>query len=94
MLLITCTMSYVSLLSLQVCYEYTARFAEHDKDKFPQLATWDSVNHGGRYDAFELVAGIKESEVGQISTTTSLCNTMNGSRVFVILLLMSCVCHC
>ncbi|KAJ8420497.1 hypothetical protein Cgig2_006807 [Carnegiea gigantea] len=31
--------------------------------QFPRLASWDSVDHGRRYDAFQLVEGIKESEV-------------------------------
>ena len=44
-------------------YENTTRFAKYDKCMFPGLASWDSVDHGGRYDAFELVAEIKESEV-------------------------------
>ncbi|KAJ8444430.1 hypothetical protein Cgig2_005952 [Carnegiea gigantea] len=58
------TVSYVSLLSSQMWfYEHTARFAKHDKGRFPRLASWDSVDHGRRYDAFELVEGIKESEV-------------------------------
>ncbi|KAJ8433148.1 hypothetical protein Cgig2_007112 [Carnegiea gigantea] len=44
-------------------YEHTTRFAKYNKGMFPRLASWDSVDHGGRYDAFELVAGIKESEI-------------------------------
>jgi len=44
-------------------YEHTARFAQHDKCRFPQLASWDRVDHQGRYDAFQLVERIKESEV-------------------------------
>ncbi|KAJ8434227.1 LOW QUALITY PROTEIN: hypothetical protein Cgig2_005906 [Carnegiea gigantea] len=43
-------------------YEHTTRFAQHDKCKFPRLASWDNVDHGGRYDAFQLIEGIKESE--------------------------------
>jgi len=55
------------LLVLQVWfYEHTTRFAKYDKGMFPRLASWDSVDHGGRYDAFELLAGIKEFEVRQI----------------------------
>ncbi|KAJ8443110.1 hypothetical protein Cgig2_030878 [Carnegiea gigantea] len=30
---------------------------------FPRLASWDSVDHGERYDAFQLVEGIRESKV-------------------------------
>jgi len=49
---------------LQVWFcEQTTLFAKYDKGMFPHLASWDSIDHGGRYDAFELVAGIKESEV-------------------------------
>ncbi|KAJ8429583.1 hypothetical protein Cgig2_023789 [Carnegiea gigantea] len=44
-------------------YEHTTRFVQHDKCRFPRLASWDSVNHGGRYDVFQLVEGIKESKV-------------------------------
>ncbi|KAJ8428612.1 hypothetical protein Cgig2_026157 [Carnegiea gigantea] len=44
-------------------YEHTTRFAKYDKAMFPRLASWDSVDHGGRYDAFELMAGIKESDI-------------------------------
>ncbi|KAJ8437854.1 hypothetical protein Cgig2_002988 [Carnegiea gigantea] len=38
-------------------YEHTTRFAQHDKCRFPR------IDHGGRYDAFQLVKGIKKSEV-------------------------------
>ncbi|KAJ8426136.1 LOW QUALITY PROTEIN: hypothetical protein Cgig2_022433 [Carnegiea gigantea] len=41
-------------------YEHITWFVKHNKGRFP------SVDHGVRYDAFELVAGIKESEVGQM----------------------------
>ncbi|KAJ8444283.1 LOW QUALITY PROTEIN: hypothetical protein Cgig2_029696 [Carnegiea gigantea] len=41
----------------------TTRFAKYDKGMFPRLASWDSVDHGGRNDAFELVTGIKESKI-------------------------------
>ncbi|KAJ8427980.1 hypothetical protein Cgig2_017467 [Carnegiea gigantea] len=41
-------------LLIQVC------FYGH---RFPRLASWDSVDYGGRYDAFQLVEGIKEFEV-------------------------------
>ena len=44
-------------------YEHTTRFAQNDKCRFPRLASWDSIDHGGRYDVFQLVEGIKESEV-------------------------------
>ncbi|KAJ8435603.1 hypothetical protein Cgig2_016427 [Carnegiea gigantea] len=43
-------------------FEHTTQFTKHDKGRFPRLASWDSVDHGGRYDTFQLVAGIKESE--------------------------------
>jgi len=35
----------------------------HDKEKYPRIASWANVDHGGRYDAFKLVADIKEAEV-------------------------------
>ena len=38
----------------------------HDKKKYPRIASWATVDHGGRYDAFKLVADIKESEVWEI----------------------------
>ncbi|KAJ8440452.1 hypothetical protein Cgig2_013611 [Carnegiea gigantea] len=47
-------------------YEYTTRFAKHDNGRFPWLTSWDSMDHGRRYDALELVAGIKEFKVEQI----------------------------
>ncbi|KAJ8426950.1 LOW QUALITY PROTEIN: hypothetical protein Cgig2_022632 [Carnegiea gigantea] len=34
----------------------------HGLQNITALASWDSVDHGVRYDAFELVAGIKESK--------------------------------
>jgi len=30
---------------------------------YPRIARWPDVYHGGRYDAFALVAGIEENEV-------------------------------
>ncbi|KAJ8442944.1 hypothetical protein Cgig2_019517 [Carnegiea gigantea] len=44
-------------------YEHTTRFMQHDKCRFPRLVSWDSVDHRERYDPFQLVEGIKESEV-------------------------------
>ncbi|KAJ8424518.1 LOW QUALITY PROTEIN: hypothetical protein Cgig2_025780 [Carnegiea gigantea] len=43
-------------------YEHTTQFVKHDQGRFTRLASWDNVDHKGRYDAFELVAAIKESE--------------------------------
>jgi len=50
-------------------YEHTTRFGVHDKKKYPRIASWAKVDHGGRYDAFKLVADIKESEVWEIGCT-------------------------
>ena len=36
-------------------YEHSTRFHVHDKEKFPRIASCAKVDHGGRYDAFELV---------------------------------------
>ncbi|KAJ8422394.1 LOW QUALITY PROTEIN: hypothetical protein Cgig2_028209 [Carnegiea gigantea] len=36
-------------------YEHTTRFAQHDNCRFPRLASWDSIDHSRRYDAFQLV---------------------------------------
>ncbi|KAJ8426989.1 LOW QUALITY PROTEIN: hypothetical protein Cgig2_033847 [Carnegiea gigantea] len=47
-------MNGFSLLIQVWFYEHTTRFVKQDKG---------SVDHRGRYDAFELVAGIKESEI-------------------------------
>ena len=44
-------------------YEHTTRFGVHDKKKYPRIASWAKVDHGGRYDAFKLLADIKESEI-------------------------------
>ncbi|KAJ8425537.1 LOW QUALITY PROTEIN: hypothetical protein Cgig2_021342 [Carnegiea gigantea] len=41
-------------------YEHTIRF---DKLTFLCIARWLEVNHGGRYDVFELVAGINENQI-------------------------------
>ncbi|KAJ8425651.1 LOW QUALITY PROTEIN: hypothetical protein Cgig2_011318 [Carnegiea gigantea] len=50
-------MNGFSLLIQVWFYEQTIRFMKHDKCRFPR------VNHGGRYDALQLVEGIKEFEV-------------------------------
>ncbi|KAJ8429560.1 hypothetical protein Cgig2_010273 [Carnegiea gigantea] len=52
-----------SLLIQVWFYKHTTRFVKHDKGRFPQLASWDNVDHGGRYDAFQLLEGIKDSKV-------------------------------
>jgi len=44
-------------------YEHTKRFAEQGKNRFPRVASWGRVDHGGRYDANVLVTDIKEDEV-------------------------------
>ncbi|KAJ8437820.1 hypothetical protein Cgig2_013436 [Carnegiea gigantea] len=50
-------MNGFSLLLQVWFYEHTTRFAKYDKGMFPRLASWTV------YDAFQLVAGIKESEI-------------------------------
>ncbi|KAJ8429005.1 hypothetical protein Cgig2_025672 [Carnegiea gigantea] len=47
-------MNDFSLLIQVWFYKHTTRFVKHDKG---------SVDHGGRYDAFELAAGIKEFDI-------------------------------
>ena len=32
-------------------YEHSTRFRVYDKEKFPRIASWLKVDHGGRYDA-------------------------------------------
>ena len=44
-------------------YEHTTRFANHDKRRFPRIASWARVDHGGRYDANELLRDVEEQEV-------------------------------
>ncbi|KAJ8435238.1 hypothetical protein Cgig2_015641 [Carnegiea gigantea] len=60
-------MNGFSLLIQVWFYEHTTRFVQHDKCRFPLLASWNNVDHEGRYDAFQLVKGIKESEVIPVS---------------------------
>lgn len=44
-------------------YEHTKRVEKHDRKRYLQIASWDKVDHGGRYGAFKLLADIKECEV-------------------------------
>ncbi|KAJ8423597.1 hypothetical protein Cgig2_030663 [Carnegiea gigantea] len=44
-------------------YEHTTRFGDQDKKQFPRIDNWVKVDHGGRYDADELLRDIKEGEV-------------------------------
>jgi len=44
-------------------YAHTTQFDRYEKRSYPRIASWGDVYHRGRYDAFELVAGIEESEV-------------------------------
>jgi len=54
----------VSFLCMQVWfYEHTSRFSAQDRKRYPRIASWGRVDHGGRYDATELVEDIKEEEV-------------------------------
>ncbi|KAJ8453089.1 hypothetical protein Cgig2_014852 [Carnegiea gigantea] len=56
-------LSTIDIVRMVWFYEHTTQFAKYDKGMFPCLASWDSVDHGGRYDAFALVARIKEFEI-------------------------------
>ncbi|KAJ8419895.1 hypothetical protein Cgig2_005534 [Carnegiea gigantea] len=44
-------------------YVHTTRFHAFEKRTFSQIATWFEVDHGGQYDAFELVTGITEDDI-------------------------------
>ena len=44
-------------------YEHTKRFAKQGKNRYPRVANWDRVDHGGRYDAELLLKDITEDEV-------------------------------
>jgi len=44
-------------------YEHTTRFGKQDKKRYPRMASWDKVDHGGRYDANLLLKDITEDEV-------------------------------
>ncbi|KAJ8425455.1 LOW QUALITY PROTEIN: hypothetical protein Cgig2_018853 [Carnegiea gigantea] len=47
-------------------YEHTTRFCGQDGQRFPTIASWRKVDHGGMYDATELLAELEESEVKPI----------------------------
>ncbi|KAJ8452972.1 hypothetical protein Cgig2_014735 [Carnegiea gigantea] len=47
-------------------YEHTTRFCGQDGQRFPRIASWRKVDHGGMYDATELLAELEESEVKPI----------------------------
>jgi len=53
-------------------YEHTTRFTNQDKKRYPYIANWARVDHGGRYDASQLVKDIKEKEVMLFSSTILL----------------------
>jgi len=58
MLMVVAVENVVTVLynGLQVWfYEHSTLFHVHDKEKFPRIASWAKVDHGSRYDAFELV---------------------------------------
>jgi len=44
-------------------YEHTTRYDTCKTAMYPRIGRWPDVYHGGRYDAFDLVAGIEENEV-------------------------------
>ena len=44
-------------------YEHTSRFGKQGKNRFSHLASWDRVDHGGRYDANMLLKDSMEDEV-------------------------------
>ncbi|KAJ8435109.1 hypothetical protein Cgig2_001984 [Carnegiea gigantea] len=43
-------------------YEHTTIFSNQDGERYPHLASWRKVDHGGMYDATELLAELQESE--------------------------------
>ncbi|KAJ8425564.1 hypothetical protein Cgig2_012307 [Carnegiea gigantea] len=43
-------------------YEHTTRFSDQDGERFPRIASWRKVDHGGMYDATELLAELEKSE--------------------------------
>ncbi|KAJ8452610.1 hypothetical protein Cgig2_004946 [Carnegiea gigantea] len=43
-------------------YEHTTRFCGQDGQRFPRITSWRKVDHGGMYDATELLAELEESE--------------------------------
>ena len=44
-------------------YEHTTIFSNKDGERYPRLASWRKADHGGMYDAMELLAELQESEV-------------------------------
>ncbi|KAJ8438435.1 hypothetical protein Cgig2_004545 [Carnegiea gigantea] len=44
-------------------YEHTTIFSNQDGERYPRLASWRKVDHGGMYDATELLAELQESEL-------------------------------
>ncbi|KAJ8425180.1 hypothetical protein Cgig2_010789 [Carnegiea gigantea] len=44
-------------------YEDTTIFSNQEGERYPCLASWRKVDHGGMYDATELLAELQESEV-------------------------------
>ncbi|KAJ8426190.1 hypothetical protein Cgig2_010827 [Carnegiea gigantea] len=44
-------------------YEHRTRFSGHVARSFPRITKWDAVDHGGQYDAYALLARLKEKEV-------------------------------
>ncbi|KAJ8428809.1 hypothetical protein Cgig2_028014 [Carnegiea gigantea] len=43
-------------------YKHTTIFSNQDGERYPRLASWRKVDHGGMYDATELLAELQESE--------------------------------
>ncbi|KAJ8435706.1 hypothetical protein Cgig2_002663 [Carnegiea gigantea] len=64
--------------------KHITRFAQHDKCRFPQLASRDSVDHGGRYNAFQLVEGIKESKEEMLVPTVRAFMKTDGFRDYIL----------
>ncbi|KAJ8422403.1 hypothetical protein Cgig2_029227 [Carnegiea gigantea] len=44
-------------------YEHTTIFSNQDGQRYPRLVSWRKVDHGGMYDATELLAELQESEM-------------------------------
>ena len=61
-------------------YEHTIRFDAYEKPTFPCIASWGDAYHRDRYDAFELVAGIKDYEVRNLCKV-GICVLTEGTYV-------------
>ncbi|KAJ8441664.1 hypothetical protein Cgig2_019051 [Carnegiea gigantea] len=73
-------MNGFSLLLQVWFYEHTTRFAKYDKGMFPCLACWDSVDHRGRYDAFELIIPVLHPRPEEIGGVLSYEDRLHRAR--------------